>query len=188
MPAPTPPVARKEPRRIEQLGRVRVDDYAWMKDENWQKVLRDPSLIKADVKAHLTAENAYTKAMLASTEELQKQIFEEMKGRIKQDDASVPAPDGPWEYYGRYEMGAEHPIHARRPRGEGPEQILLNEEVQAKGKPYYHVGSAEHSPDHLLYAWAVDEQGSEVYRIFTRDLVTGQIVGEPVESAYSFAW
>src|SRR5690349_13922173 len=82
---PTPPVARKEPRRIEQLGRVRVDNYAWMKDDNWQKVLRDPSLIKADVKAHLTEENAYTKAMLAKTEGLQKQIFEEMKGRIKQD-------------------------------------------------------------------------------------------------------
>ncbi|HEX5775544.1 MAG TPA: S9 family peptidase [Caulobacteraceae bacterium] len=188
MSAPIPPVARKEPRRIEQLGRVRVDDYAWMKDENWQKVLRDPSLIKDDVKAHLTAENAYTKAMLASTEELQTRIFEEMKGRIKQDDASVPAPDGPWEYYGRYETGAEHPIHARKPRGGGPEQILLNEEVHAKGKAYYHVGSAAHSPDHRLYAWAVDEQGSEVYRIFTRDLVTGQIVGEPVESAYSFAW
>jgi oligopeptidase B len=68
---PVPPVARKIPKRTEQLGRVRVDDYAWMKDDNWQKVLRDPTLIKADVKDHLTAENAYTKAMLASTEPLQ---------------------------------------------------------------------------------------------------------------------
>ena len=96
MPLPTPPIARKDPKTIEQLGRVRVDDYAWMKDDNWQKVLRDPWLLKADVREHLTAENAYTAAMLASTEALQKTLFEEMKGRIKEDDSSVPAPDGPW--------------------------------------------------------------------------------------------
>ena len=77
-----PPVARKEPKRIEQLGRVRTDDYAWMKDDNWQKVLRDPSLIKADVKAHLIEENAYAKAMLADTEALQELIYKEIKGRI----------------------------------------------------------------------------------------------------------
>ena len=67
---PTPPVARKEPRRIEQLGRTRVDDYAWMKDDNWREVLRDPAALKADVKTHLQAENAYTKALLAPSEAL----------------------------------------------------------------------------------------------------------------------
>jgi oligopeptidase B len=65
MSAPKPPVAPKIPHRIEQLGRVRVDDYAWMKDDNWQQVLRDPKALKADVRAHLEAENAYTKAVLA---------------------------------------------------------------------------------------------------------------------------
>src|SRR6185437_1076483 len=161
MPLPVPPVARKEPKRIEQLGRVRIDDYAWMKDDNWQKVLRDPSILKADVREHLTAENAYTKAMLASTEPLQKQLFEEMKGRIKEDDSSVPAPDGPWEYYARYEVGAEHPVHARKPRGGEAEQVLLDEQAESKGKPYYQVGGGAHSPDHSHYAWSVDEQGSE---------------------------
>ena len=112
-----PPIAKKEPRRIEQLGRVRVDDYAWMKDENWQQVLRDPSVLRADVREHLEAENAYTKAMLAGTEALQATLFAEMKGRIKEDDSSVPAPDGPWDYYARYALGAEHPVHGRRPRG-----------------------------------------------------------------------
>ena len=132
---PVPPVARKVPVRIEQLGRVRVDDYAWMKDDNWQKVLRDPSLIKADVRDHLTAENAYAKAMLASTEALQTQMFEEMKGRIKEDDSSVPASDGPWDYYSRYEKGAEQPIFARRPRGaETGEQVMLDADAAAKGK------------------------------------------------------
>ncbi|HSV04064.1 MAG TPA: S9 family peptidase [Phenylobacterium sp.] len=184
-PHPVPPVARKEPRRIEQLGRVRVDDYAWMKDEAWQQVLRDPKVLRADVREHLDAENAYTKAMLADTEPLQAAIFEEMKGRIKEDDASVPAPDGPWAYYARYEFGAQHPIHARKPRGaEGPETVLLDEPALAKDKPYFHVGAARHSPDHALYAWAADEQGSEYYTIRVRDLATGEAVGAPIASAY----
>ena len=92
---PAPPAARKEPRRIEQLGRARVDDYAWMKDENWQRVLRDPSALRADIRAHLEAENAYCGAVLAGTEALQATIVAEIKGRMKQDDSSVPAPDGP---------------------------------------------------------------------------------------------
>lgn len=185
MTASTPPVARKDPRRIEQLGRVRIDDYAWMKDENWQQVLRDPKVLRADVREHLEAENAYTKAMLASTDPLQAQLFAEMKGRIKEDDSSVPAPDGPWEYYARYEIGAEHPIHARRPRGaDTGEEVLLDEEAQSKGKAYYQVGAASHSPDHTLYAWAVDEQGSEYFTIRMKDLASGQEVGAPIESAY----
>src|SRR5580704_6520689 len=102
MSKPTPPVARKEPKRIEQLGRVRTDDYAWMKDENWQAVLRDPGAIRADIRDHLQAENAYTAAMLAPTEALQAALFTEMRGRIKEDDASVPTPDGPYDYYVRY--------------------------------------------------------------------------------------
>jgi oligopeptidase B len=185
MSRPTPPKAAKRPKRIEQLGRVRVDDYAWLKDDNWQQVLRDPKALRADVREHLEAENAYTKALLADTEKLQAALFEEMKARIKEDDASVPTPDGPFDYYARYERGAQHPIHARRPRGrEDGEQVLLNEEVEAKGKAYFHVGGAHHSPDHALYAWAADEQGSEYYTIRIKDLHTGEPVGAPIESAY----
>src|ERR1700749_3345017 len=131
MTRPKPPVARKDPKRIEQLGRVRVDDYAWMKDDNWQAVLRDPGLIRPDIKAHLEAENAYTTAMLARTEPLQADLFAEMKGRIKEDDSSVPAPDAPYDYYSRYEIGAQHPIHARRPRGlDDGDFILLDEDAE----------------------------------------------------------
>jgi oligopeptidase B len=180
-----PPVAAKIPKRSEQLGRVRVDDYAWMKDENWQQVLRDPKSLCADVRNHLEAENAYTKAMLASTEDLQAELFAEMKGRIKEDDASVPAPDGQWEYYSRYEIGAEHPIHARRPRGaDQGEEILLDEDALAKDKAYFQVGAASHSPDHALFAWAADEQGSEYFTIRVKDLASGQEIATPIESAY----
>jgi oligopeptidase B len=181
----TPPVAAKHPKRIEQLGRVRVDDYAWMKDDNWQEVLRDPKVLRADVREHLVAENAYTKAMLAGTEALQAEMFGEMKGRIKEDDSSVPSPDGPWDYYVRYDLGAQHPIHARGPKGRADsEQVLLDEEALAKGKPFFQVGAASHSPDHALYAWAADEQGSEYYTIRVKDLASGEALGTPIESSY----
>lgn len=186
---PTPPVARKDPRRIEQLGRVRVDDYAWMKDDGWQAVMRDPAALRSDIREHLEAENAYTKAMLAGTEPLQQTMFEEMRGRIKEDDASVPSPDGPFEYYSRFETGAQHPVFARRPRNGGAEQVLLDVEALAQGRPYFEVSAAEHSPDHALFAYAADEQGAEVHRVYVRDLATGETLADPVESSTGdFAW
>ena len=181
----SPPKPRKQPKTIEQLGRTRTDDYAWMKDENWQAVLRDPSAVKAEVREHLTAENAYVTEVLKGTEGLQAALFAEMRGRIKEDDSSVPQPHGEFEYYARYEAGAQHPVRARRRLDtNGTEEVLLDEEAEAKGKPYYQVGGAEHSPDHRLFAWAVDEQGSEFYRLHVKDLESGAAVGGPIESAY----
>ncbi|MGH7026640.1 S9 family peptidase [Brevundimonas sp.] len=184
MSLPPPPVAKKVPVRIEQLGRVRTDDYQWMKDDNWQAVLRDPSLIKADVKEHLTAENAYREAVMASTLPLQAAMFEEMKGRIKEDDSSVPAADGAWEYYVRYNTGDQHPLYCRRPRGktEG-ETILLDCNKLAEGKAYSEVSAVDHSPDHALFAYAEDAQGSEVFKIYVKDLASGEVLPNPIESA-----
>ncbi len=186
---PTPPVPKKEPKVISQLGRTRTDDYAWMKDDNWQKVLRDPTLIKADVKAHLTEENAYSKAMLASTEGLQDKIFEEMKGRIKEDDASVPANDGAFDYYTRFEKGAQHPKYCRKPVAGGAEELLIDADALAKGKAFFQIHGADHSPDHALFAYSADEQGSEVCRVYVKDLKTGSVLPEPVESSTGdFCW
>jgi oligopeptidase B len=176
--------------RIHQLGRVRDDDYAWMKDENWQAVLRDPSCVDAEIRAHLEAENAYLESVLAPTLPLQAELFEEMKGRLKADDWSVPTPDGPYDYFSRYAEGAQHPRHVRRPRGqEGDETVLLDEEAEAAGKPYYAVDAAGHSPDHSLYAWAADDQGSEYHRILLRDLETGELLpGGPQSASGSFVF
>ncbi len=184
----TAPTPRKIARRIEQLGRVRTDDYAWMKDDNWQAVLRDPDVLSADIREHLVAENAYCAAVLAATTDLQIELFEEMKGRIKQDDASVPTPDGPFDYFSRYEPGAQHPRHVRRPRGLATgEQLLLDEDAEANGKTYYAVDAARHSPDHALYVFAVDEQGSEYHRIYVRDLATGETLTDgPCNASGSF--
>ena len=187
---PIPPRPRKEPRRIEQLGRQRTDDYGWMKDDDWQAVLRDPSKVKTEVRDHLVAENAYLDAVLAGTTQLQAKLFEEMKGRIKEDDSSVPSPDGAFDYFSRYELGSQHPRHLRRPRGslEG-EVILLDEEARAEGKAYYSVDGAHHSPDHSLYAWAEDDQGSEYHSIQIRDLTSGDMLpGGPQSASGAFVF
>jgi oligopeptidase B len=129
------------------------------------------------------AENAYVGEVLAGTEALQAALFEEMKRRIKEDDASVPDPDGPFEYFSRYELGAQHPRHLRRPRGtDGREELLLDEEARGKPHAYYSVGAASHAPDHQLYAWAEDIQGSEYYRIHVRDLATGEELAHVIEN------
>ena len=181
---PQPPTAERRPERIEQLGRTRIDDYAWLKDADWQKVMRDPSALRPDIRAHLEAENAYTKAMLDGTQGLQDALFQEMRGRIKEDDSSVPAPDGPFDYYVRYETGAQHPVYARRPRGDdGGEQVLLDADAAAKGRAFFDIGETEHSDDHALFAYAVDEQGSEYFRIEVLDLATGEALPHPVESS-----
>ncbi|RZJ36950.1 MAG: S9 family peptidase, partial [Brevundimonas sp.] len=112
------------------------------------------------------------------------ELFEEMKGRIKEDDSSVPLPDGPWEYYTRFETGQQHPLYCRRPKGQNTgEVILLDANALAEGKAYSSVGETEHSRDHALFAYSEDAQGSEVYRIFIKEIASGQFLGEPVESA-----
>ncbi len=183
-PAPMPPIAKKVPVTTTQLGRTRTDDYAWLKDDNWQAVMRDPTVLKPDIREYLEAENAYMKAMLAPTEALQETLFQEMKGRIKEDDSTVPDADGPWEYYSRFDIGAEYTKHYRRPRGKTDgEVVLLDEPALAVGKAHFDVGAAEHSPDHAIYAYAVDEQGSEYYVIALKDLATGQTLPDGPRSS-----
>ncbi len=187
---PKPPLPQKKPFKIKQIGRTRIDNYHWMKDDNWQALLRDPAQVRADIKAALDEENAYTKAMLAGTDALKQTLFEEMKGRIKEDDASVPTPDGHWEYYTRFTTGAQHPVVARRPRlgavsiedSREQEDILLDEDARAKAHDFYETSDAQHSPDHSLFAWAEDTQGSEYYRVYIKDLAGGNILPDVIES------
>lgn len=167
-----------------QAGRKRVDEYAWMKDEKWQEVLRDPTLLRADIRAHLVKENAYFDTLMVDTKPLQEKMFAEMKGRIKEDDASVPKQDGAFEYYFRYQTGAQHPLYARKPRGgEGPEEILLDVDAQAKGKAFYQVSATGHSHDHTLFAYAEDDKGAGIYRILVKEIASGKLLGQPIESA-----
>ena len=117
----SPPIAPRKPYAFPVLhGRRRTDDYAWLKDENWQQVMRDPAVLRADIREYLEAENTYKEAVLAPTEALRAALFDEFRGRIKEDDSSVPAKDGAWEYYQRYREGGQHPVVCRRPAGEAP--------------------------------------------------------------------
>ena len=185
----TPPRALKQPTRIEQLGRVRTDDYAWMKDRDWQIVLREPARLQADIRDHLLAENAYTDAVLAGTAALQETMRAEMKARIQPDDASVPKPDGAFAYARRYESGAEHPRYVRTPRDGGAETILLDADANAAAHAYYRVIAAHHSPDHTMFAYAEDTKGSEVYRVWVRDVAGGGLLPDPIDSCMGeFAW
>jgi len=192
----TPPHARRDDEAvIEQLGRARHDPYAWLKDDNWREVMRDTSRLRADIRAHLVAENAYTSAALETpTAALQDQLFEEMRGRIKENDSSVPAIDGLWAYYRRFREGGEYPLFARRAAEHAftddpaAEQLLIDGDAMAKGCDYFDIRKVSHSPDHRLIAFAVDDKGSEFYTLHIRDCLTGAEV-ETIRDTYGdFVW
>ena len=175
MTKPSPPKATERPQTITLHGDTRQDPYAWLKDENWQEVMRDPARLNPDIRDYLEAENAFTQASLKDTESLQEALFQEMKGRIKEDDATVPAPDGDYAYYRRYRTGGEHPMYCRHVGGaETQEEVLLDGDKEADGKAFFKIGAVTHSPDHKRLAYCVDDKGSEFYELRHRDVETGK--------------
>lgn len=189
MTSPTPPRAEKRTVTSERHGVQLVDDYAWLRADNWQEVIREPGKLAADIRAHLDAENIWCDAFMKETEALQETLLKEMRGRIKEDDSSVPSPDGPYAYASRYLEGAQHPRVVRTLRDGGPEQVLLDADALARGKAYFHLGGAQHSPDHKLMAWSFDDNGSEYHTIKVRDLGTGDDIGDEIAStAGGVAW
>jgi oligopeptidase B len=153
-----------------------VDDYAWLRAPNWQAVMRDPTVLDPDIRTYLEAENAYTAEIMAGTVELQDRLFGEMKGRIKEDDSSVPAPDGTFAYYTRFVTGGQHPLFCRMPRGGGGEQVLIDGNALAAPHTYFRIAKVTHSPDHRLIAYAVDTKGSEFYTVKIIEAGTGALV------------
>jgi oligopeptidase B len=180
-----PPVAERRPQFSVQHGVELVDEYAWLRAPNWQDVMRDPSVLDPQIRTYLDAENAYTKAALDDTSALQTALYAEMKGRIKEDDSSVPTPDGPFEYFMSYVTGAQYPRLNRRPRGGGPEQVIIDGNKEAEGKPYWQVGSVAHSPNHRYLAYGVDDKGSELFTIRIRDMATGQDLPDSIPDTRS---
>ncbi|MFZ0501223.1 MAG: S9 family peptidase [Steroidobacteraceae bacterium] len=181
----TPPVTLARPERIVQLGRARVDDYAWLKPSNWKEVWKDPSTLGKDIRAHLDAEDCYASQVLASTLPLQRKLFAEMSGRSGEDDAPPPYPAGDWLYYERYPPGAQQPNWYRRRRdGNAGEELLLDGSARAGANPSFTIINATPSPDQNLFAWAEDATGSERYRIQVKDLRTGTLLPNAAENAY----
>ncbi|MCO6409759.1 S9 family peptidase [Hoeflea alexandrii] len=179
---PVAPIAAKRPVTDTRHGIARSDDYAWMRDDNWQAMFKDPSILDPAIRTHLEAENFYQQAAMADTEALQKTLFAEMRGRIKEDDSSVPSPDGAWLYGVRYVTGGEQPKYFRIPRGGGDEQITLDGDREAHGKPYFRLAGTGHSPDHQAMIWGYDDKGSEFFTLKVRDLATGADSSDLIEN------
>ncbi|MDB5572026.1 MAG: family peptidase [Hyphomicrobiales bacterium] len=172
---PPPPLpVRKRPVSRTFHGETIVDEYGWLRAPNWQKVLRNPAALPKDIRAVLTAENAYADAVLKPQRELRKTLVKEMRGRIKEDDSDPPSADGPWQYYNRYRKGAQHPLVCRRPRKGGREHILLDCAKMAEGKAFFDLAAATHSPNHAMVAWSVDVKGSEYFTLRIRDVKSGK--------------
>lgn len=168
--AAAPPVAARRPTTRTIHGETLTDDYAWLRADNWREVMRDPSALDAEIRAYLEAENAHAEAWLAPLAELKRALVAEMRGRIKEDDSTVPARDGPFAYFVRYREGGQHPLICRQPAAGGAEQLMIDGDELAKGHAYFQLGGGRHSPDHRLLAWSADDAGSEYFKIRVRDL------------------
>ena len=176
------PTAEKRPKEIVQQSKTRIDNYAWLKDDNWQAVLRDPSVLKPDIRAYLLAELDYYNTMTAGEAQLREALRQEMRGRIKENDSSVPAKDGPYEYYTRYRDGGQYPIFVRAPSGGGEEDVLFDGDAESGGAAFFAVAAVEHSPSHELIAYAVDRLGSEYYDIRFRSTADDTELDETLAS------
>ena len=170
-----PPVAKKVPYEMTAHGDKRVDNYYWMRDDE----RKDPEII-----AHLEAENNYTKTMLAHTESMQEQLFNEIVSRIEKDDDSVPYKKGDYFYYDRYEADKEYPIYARKKGSlDAEEEITLDVNQLAEGKEFFVVGNLDYSPDEQLLAYAEDSLSRRIYTIRLKDLSTGKLREDVLEEA-----
>ncbi len=188
------PTVEQRPVDITQHGETRVDEYAWLRDDNWQQVMREPDVLEADIRTMLEAENAYVADVMSPLRGLQSRIYDEMRGRIKEDDSSPPERDGPFFYYVRYREGGQYPVYVRRPADEngeitGEEQIILDGDAEADGVEYFDLGAVSQSPDHRYLAYAVDTAGSEFYQLRIRDMETGEDVATLSDEGYgSMVW
>jgi oligopeptidase B len=175
---PQPPVAEARPYHRSAHGELIADEYAWLECRD------DPA-----VHAYLEAENAYAETVLAGTARLRERLYAELRGRIKEQDLSVPVRDGPYLYYQRTEAGQEHPLICRRMAPDGPEELLLDVNALAVDQSYCKLGPLALSPDHTLLAYGLDTTGAIVFTLRVKDLRSGALLDEPIaNAAWSLAW
>jgi oligopeptidase B len=189
-PAPlSPPVAESRPYQFERHGVTIQDPYHWLRDSSY------PTVDDPDVLSYLRAENAYFEQAMAPHRALTETLFQEMRGRVPEDDSSVPQRDGDWLYWWAFAPGAQYRTWYRRPAAGGEQQIVFDEVAAAAGKQYFRLGAMEVSPDGRYAAILVDDNGSERFQLRIREIATGQDVetvtqvgiGEPVWTSDSRA-
>lgn len=167
-----PPKAKKIAKELTLHGHTRVDDYYWLKQRDNPEVIR-----------HLEAENRYKEEVLGSTLELQQKIYNEITGRIKKTDMSVPYKERGYFYYQRFEGEGEYPIFCRRQGSmQGQEEILLDGNALARGHDYFHVAEHSISPDNRMMAFGMDTVSRRKYKIYFKDLETGKIAKDVLEN------
>ncbi|MBA4048759.1 MAG: S9 family peptidase [Sphingomonas sp.] len=164
---PTPPIATRRPHSFTAHGQTIDDPYAWLKDPGYPEVT-DP-----DVLGYLAAENAYFESVMAPLKPLTDRLYEEMKARIKEDDASVPQKDGDWRYWAAFETGGQYRKWWRKPVAGGPDELILDEPALAAGKEYFRLGALSVSNNGQLLAYAIDDNGSERFEVRIKNLATG---------------
>ncbi|HSX55494.1 MAG TPA: prolyl oligopeptidase family serine peptidase, partial [Sphingomonas sp.] len=180
--APKPPVAAKKPHQVKApFGATREDEYYW---------LRDDTRKNEEMLAYLKAENAYADAVMAPTKPVQEALYNEIVGRIKQDDSTVPYLDNGYWYYTRFETGGNYPIVARRKGSmDAAEEVILNQPEMAKGANFFSIGGRQVSPDNRLLAYAEDKIGRRQYVLKVKDLTSGQTLSDEIPNAQpGFAW
>ena len=165
---PPPPAAEQRPYSYERHGVTIEDPWHWLRDPKY------PDVDGPDVLAYLKAENAYFDGWKARHQELLDTLFEEMKGRIKEDDRAVPLRDGDWMYWWAFTPGAQYRTWWRKPARGGADEVLFDEPAEAVGKDYFRLGALEVSPDGKLLATLVDDNGSERFQLRIRDIATGK--------------
>ena len=171
-------------------GDTRVDDYYWMRLTDEQKSAKEKDRHTQEVVDYIDAENDYTESRLKHTKKFQDKLFDEIVGRIKKDDESVPYLDNGYFYYTRYEKGKEYAIHCRKKGSlDSKEEILLDENVLAKGHDYFAVGGMDVSPDNQRMSYGVDLVSRRIYTIYFKNLVTGDVLKQTIpNSTGSVAW
>lgn len=178
-PPPEPPVAKVEPKVDTMFGEERVDNYYW---------LRERGSDSANVFAYLEAENTYTDAVMGHTDDFVEELFQEIKGRIKETDLSVPVKRGDYYYYSRDEEGKQYKIYCRKKGSmDAEEEIVLDVNMLAEGKEFMSLGPYEVSPNHKLLLYGTDEMGNERYKLQVKNLETGEMYPEVVENVSSNA-
>ncbi|WP_370177936.1 S9 family peptidase [Alteriqipengyuania sp.] len=178
--APTaPPVAERRDHTFTTHGITLSDPYHWLKDQSY------PVVDDEDVLDYVKAENAWFEAQMAPHEALVEELFEEMKGRIKEDDSTVPQKDGDWLYWSEFEQGSEYRKHYRKPVAGGDPQLLLDENQLAEGKDYFRLGAFSVSKDGRYLAYSADDNGSERFTARVKDLETGELLDDVIPETLS---
>jgi oligopeptidase B len=174
-----PPIAQQKSHELTKHDITRIDNYYWLNERE-----------NPDVIAYLEAENAYTDAALAHTNDLQQELYDEMLGRIQQTDISVPFKRNGYYYYTRYEEGKEYPIYCRKKGSQdAEEEIMLNGNEMAEGYAYFQIGGWEISSNNNLLAFSVDTVSRRQYTIYIKDLANGEIYPESIpNTSGNMAW